>query len=136
MTALLIVGTDNALIEGIAQMLTPDHELFFAPSLADALDTVGDARPFVVLVERSAIDEIRMTLRVPLAQGGAFIVFHRDNATPASLPGGVQRVTLAELELPLERQRLLALIRYVENRAQTVGSDVDSVDERLELQAT
>jgi hypothetical protein len=136
MTALLLVGTDNALIEGIAQTLPADHQLFFAPSLADALDTVGDTRPLVVLVERSAIDEIRMTLRIPLAPGGAFIVFRGENTTPAPLPGGVQRVTLAELELPLERQRLLALIRYVGNRAQTVGYELDSVDDGMVMQAT
>jgi DNA-binding NtrC family response regulator len=136
MTALLLVGTDNALIEGIAQILTADdYKLYFAPSLADALDAVGDARPLVVLVERSAVDEIRMTLRIPLAQRGAFIVFHGENTTSAVLPGGVQRATLAELELPLERQRLLALIRYVENRAQTTSSDRDSVDDRVAMQA-
>jgi hypothetical protein len=77
----------------------------------------------MILVERSAIDEIRMTLRVPLAPGGAFVVFHGEDASPAPLPHRVQRATLAELELPLERQRLLALVRYVENRAQTVGWD-------------
>jgi hypothetical protein len=124
MTALLLVGTDNALIEGIAQILTAaDHQLYFAPTLAEALETVGDVRPIMILVERSAIDEIRMTLRVPLAPGGAFVVFHGEDASPAPLPHRVQRATLAELELPLERQRLLALVRYVENRAQTVGWD-------------
>jgi hypothetical protein len=124
MTALLLVGTDNALIEGIAQILTAaDHKLYFAPSLAEALETVGDVRPLMILVERSAIDEIRMTLRVPLAQGGAFVVFHGDDTRPAPLPHRVQRATLAELELPLERKRLLALIRYVESRAHTVGWD-------------
>jgi hypothetical protein len=124
MTALLLVGTDNALIEGIAQLLTAaDHKLYFAPSLADALESVGDVRPLMILVERSAIDEIRMTLRVPLAPGGAFVVFHGDDTTTGPLPHRVQRATLAELSLPLERQRLLALIRYVEKRAQTVGWD-------------
>ena len=137
MTTLLLVGTDNALIEGIAQILTAEgHQLFFTPSLAEALDAVGDVRPLVVLVERSAIDEIRMTLRIPLAQRGAFIVFHGENTTPEVLPRGVQRATLAELELPLERQRLLALIRYVENRAQTTSLDRDSVDDRVAMQAT
>jgi len=124
MTALLLVGTDCALIEGIAQILTAgNHQLFFAPDLAEASEAIGNTRPLVVLVERSAIDEIRMTLRVPLAPGGAFVVFHGDDTSPPPLPHRVQRATLAELELPLERQRLLALIRYVESRAQTVGWD-------------
>ena len=48
MTALLLVGTDSALIEGIAQILTAgNHQLYFAPSLADALDAVGNARPLI-----------------------------------------------------------------------------------------
>lgn len=123
MTALLVVGTDNALIEGIAQILTADYKLYFVRRLTDALETLGDVRPIMILVERSAIDESRMTLRVPLAPGGAFVVFHGDDTTPAPLPHRVQRATLAELQLPLERQRLLALIRYVEKRAQTVGWD-------------
>ena len=124
MALLLIVGTDTALIEGISQTLTAaNHQTFFARSLADALDSVGDLRPIVVLVERSAIDEIRMTLRVPLADGGAFVVFHREDAVAPPMPNRVQRATLAELELPLEGPRLLALIRYVENRAQIVGRE-------------
>ncbi len=124
MASLLIVGTDTALIEGISQTLTAaGHQIFFARSLADALDAVGDLRPIVVLVERSAIDEIRMTLRVPLAEGGAFVVFHGEDAVASPMPHRVQRATLAELELPLEAPRLLALIRYVEVRAQIVGRE-------------
>ena len=124
MALLLVVGTDSALIEGTSQTLTAaGHQLFFAPSLADALDAVGDQRPIVVLVERSAIDEIRMTLRVPLAEGGAFLVFHSEDTHPAPMPPRVQRATLAELELPLETKRLLALVRYVETRAQIVGRE-------------
>lgn len=135
MASLLVVGTDSALIEGIAQTLTArGHELFYAPSLADALDTVGGARPLVVLVERSSIDEIRMTLRVPLAPRGAFLVFHAEGTPNAPLPHRVQRATLAELELPLETQRLLALVRYVENRAHTLGAD--SLDDGAQIQVT
>jgi len=135
MASLLIVGTDGALIEGIAQTLTArGHQLFFAPTLADALDTVGDARPLVVLVERSSIDEIRMTLRLPLVPRGAFLVFHAEGTTNAPLPHRVQRATLAELELPLETQRLVALIRYVENRAHTLGAD--SLDDGAQIQPT
>jgi len=124
MATLLLIGTDTALIEGISQTLTTaGHQLFFARSLADAPESVGDLRPLVILVERSAIDEIRSTLRVPLAEGGAMLVFHGEDAVSDPLPLRIQRGTLAELELPLERQRLLALLRFVEHRAQTVGRD-------------
>jgi len=125
MALLLIVGTDSALIEGVSQTLTgAGHEVMFSRSLADAIESVGDLRPLVLLVERSAIDEIRSTLRVPQAEGGAILVFHPEDTVSPSLPHRLQRATLAELELPLERQRLLALIRYVEKRAHTVGRDL------------
>lgn len=125
MALLLVVGTDSALIEGMSQTLTgAGHEVMFSRSLADATESVGDLRPLVLLVERSAIDEIRSTLRVPQAEGGAILVFHPEDSVSPSLPHRLQRATLAELELPLERQRLLALIRYVEKRAHTVGRDL------------
>ena len=125
MALLLIVGTDSSLIEGMSQTLTgAGHEVMFSRSLADAIESVGDLRPLVLLVERSAIDEIRSTLRVPQAEGGAILIFHPEDTVSPSLPHRLQRATLAELELPLERQRLLALIRYVEKRAHTVGRDL------------
>jgi hypothetical protein len=135
MTPLLIVGTNATLIEGVAQILTSEgYQLLFSRSLAESLDTVGDIRPLVVLVERSAIDEIRMTLRVPLSEGGAFLVFHGEDELPAPLPRGVQRSTLAELELPLERQRLMTLLRYVETRAHAVGRDQPGNGAEVEVQ--
>jgi hypothetical protein len=135
MTSVLIVGTNAPLIEGVAQILIArDHQLFFSPTLADALDAVGDVKPLVALVERSAIDETRMTLRIPLAQRGAFIVFHGEESRPAPLPHRVQRATLAELELPLERQRLLSLIRYVDGRAQLFAAQKE--DNGTEIQPT
>ncbi len=75
-----------------------------------------------------------MTLRVPLAPRGAFLVFHAEGARNAPLPHRVQRATLAELELPLETQRLLALVRYVENRAHTLGADC--LDDGAQIQVT
>ena len=135
MTSVLIVGTDTTLIEGISQNLTArGHQVFFSGNLADALDAVGDVRPMVVLVERGAVDETRMTLRIPLAQRGAFVVFHAEDSVTEPLPHRVQRATLAELELPLETQRLMTLIRYVEGRAQTLGWD--SLDDGVEVQPT
>ena len=117
MALLLIVGTDAALIEGTSQTLTAaGHQLFFSPSLAESLDSVGDLRPIVVLVERSAIDEIRMTLRVPLAEGGAFLVFHGEDAAAAPMPPRVQRAR-SPAGAALATKRLLSLVRYVRPRS-------------------
>jgi DNA-binding NtrC family response regulator len=134
MALLLIVGTDAALIEGMSQTLTgAGHEVMFARGLAEAIEAAGDLRPLVLLVERSAIDEIRSTLRVPQAEGGAILVFHPEDTVSPPLPHRLQRATLAELELPLERQRLLALVHYVEKRAFTVGRD--QIDNGVEARA-
>ena len=42
-------------------------------------------------------------------------------APPAALPPALQRTTLAELALPLERHRLVALVQRVEERARRAG---------------
>ena len=50
---------------------------------------------------------------------------------PAALPPSLQRTTLAELALPLERHRLVALVQSVEERARRTGrSKASSEPER------
>jgi hypothetical protein len=40
----------------------------------------------------------------------------------------LKRATLAELSLPLERHRLLALIQYVQSRARAAGRESSEED--------
>ena len=50
-------------------------------------------------------------------------MLYRSRATDPAVPvsHAVQRLTLAELMLPLERQRLVALTHHVEERARQAG---------------
>ena len=124
MALLLIVGTDSALIEGTSQTLTAaGHQLLYSPNLSEALDAVRDSRPIVVLVERSAIDEIRMTLRVPLARVEPFSFSMVKIQRPAPDARSRAAAHSLSLELPLESKRLLAWCVTWRTRAQIVGRD-------------
>ena len=63
------------------------------------------------------------SLRMPVQPGGATLVFRSGgDTTPLEpLPLPVQRLVMAELTLPLERHRLVALIQRMEERAQVTG---------------
>lgn len=122
MASILVVGSDVALLEGVAQTLVgAGHQVVVAKDVPEALETLDGERPLVALVHGDELLTHGAALRPILAEGGALLAFHRDDADEMGLPFRVKRTTLAELTLPLERQRLLALVRYVESRAQAAG---------------
>ena len=124
MASILVVGPDAALLEGISQTLVgAGHRVVVARDVTEALETLQGAKPLVALVDCDELSKGGSIFRVALAQGGALLAFHCDDVDAADLPFRLQRATLAELKLPLERQRLLALVRYVESRARTAGRD-------------
>jgi len=111
-----------ALIEGVAQTLSAaGHRVTVAASIAGAITALSASRPLIALVDRSELFSDGTTFRIPLAQGGALIAFHADDSERVPLPFPIQRTMLAALQLPLERQRLLALIGNVEVRARAAG---------------
>jgi DNA-binding NtrC family response regulator len=121
-TSILVVGSDVALLEGVAQTLVgAGHQVVIAKDIPEALETLHDDRPLVALVHCDELLSRGAMLRPALAEGGAMVAFHCDDADEQRLPFRVKRSTLAELTLPLERQRLLALVRHVETRAQAAG---------------
>ena len=132
MATILAVGPDAALLEGVAQTLIgAGHQVVIAGDIPEALETLHNRRPLLALVECGELEARGSMLQATVAHGGAVIAFHCDD-DDSRLPYRVKRTTLAELKLPLERQRLLALVKYVENRALAAGRDsVD--DERQEL---
>jgi CheY-like chemotaxis protein len=152
MASILLVGTDEALLEGLAQTLgAAGHRAELTTSVAEATRRAADEAPLVVVAERAlaaagarGAADLR---RVALAPGGAVVLFRTggsaaDGATggnghapstppPAALPPSLQRTTLAELALPLERHRLVALVQSVEERARRTGrSKASSEPER------
>ena len=128
MTQILLVGTELPLLEGLAQSFAA---LGFAPvvaqSLHDAREAAAHDPPLIVVVSRAlAATSSAETLSIPLAPGGAFVLYRSvgDRARDAS-PASVQRAVLADLSLPLERNRLMALVQHVGERARVTGRGVD-----------
>ncbi len=121
MTRVLLVGSDEAVVEGLAQMLVAaGHRTSLAATIGDAIRIAAAEKPLVTLVERSR-GESGEVLRVPQTEGGALVLYRVADGDAPPLPGAVRRATLAELTLPLERHRLLALVQHVETRALRTG---------------
>ena len=120
MATILLFGTNPALLEGLSQTLaSAGHRGLFAHTLSEAMDLAAADRPLLAVVERSvAMSE---TLRIPLQAGGAVVVYDAVLTTHDPLPAALARATLAQLVLPLERQRLLALVERVVERSAATG---------------
>jgi hypothetical protein len=102
-----------------------------ATDISQAVDSLLGVRPLVAVVDRAEIVKSGVAFRSSLAHGGAVLAYNGDDADETRLPFDLKRSVLAELRLPLERQRLLALIRSVEIRAYAAGRETgDSSAER------
>ena len=126
MASILVLGTDETLLEGLAQTLVAaGHQPVLAASVSEAMQLAARSRPLVAVVERGLATAASEALRVPLLAGGALILFHpadaASTAPPAAPPAALQRLMLADLTLPLERHRLVALVQRVEERARATG---------------
>jgi len=123
MASIVAVGSNAALLEGVVQMLAAaGHAVRAASTVAEAVALAGDDPPLVWLVERALAGA---ALALPLAPGGATLLYHGAEAEQdlAPLSHRVQRATLAEVVLPLERHRLLALVQNVTERQQATGRE-------------
>lgn len=124
MATILLVGTDASLLEGLAQTLAAvGHNARLASTLAEAMEAAVADPPLVAVIDRELIRPRSNSLRLPLSRGGTIVVYRAEGAAATPLPVAVQRAALADLTLPLERQRLVALLQYVEGRARTTGRD-------------
>jgi len=123
MTKILLVGQDEALLEGLVQSLAAlGRPSTVALSLSDARHQAARELPLVAVVDGNLADATGEALGIPLAPGGA-IVLYRTMSAPrtAMLSPAQQRSVLADLTLPLERNRLVALVQHVEERARATG---------------
>jgi DNA-binding NtrC family response regulator len=123
MTQVLLVGTEVPLLEGLAQSFAA---LGFTPvtaqSLSDARETAVHEPPLVIVLSRSlAASSGGETLTIPLAPGGALVLYRSVGSALVTLSPTVQRAVLADLTLPLERNRLMALVQHVGERAKAAG---------------
>lgn len=121
MSTSLVIGSDEGLLEGIAQALaTAGHRAHVARSIAEAGAVLTEIQPLVTVVERSlAADPEFARLRLP--SGCAIVLYRHDEGPAIALPIAVQRLTLADLILPWERQRLITVVQRLTERAVATG---------------
>jgi DNA-binding NtrC family response regulator len=129
---ILLVGPDTALLEGLAQSVgTLGYPPLVAHSIREAAEAAALRPPLVLVVERAlAAESSAATLAILLAPGGALVVYHSMERQPPVVVPMLQRAVLADLALPLERQRLIALVHHVAQRVMATGRRKDSPPER------
>ena len=126
MTHVLLVGGEVALLEGLAQSLAAQgHAPAVATSLPDARELAMTEPPLVLVVNRALASSAGADLlAIPLAAGGARLLYRAATVPLAPLLPALQRSVLADLTLPLERHRLSALVQSLGERARATGRDV------------
>ena len=119
----LLVGEDAALLEGLSQSFAGlGYRTYVALTLPEARDVATEVAPLLAVVEREMASESSSdTLAIKLAAGGALVLFHKSDAAKVAIPMGLQRSVMADLALPLERNRLMALAQRMQDRALTTG---------------
>ena len=119
----LLVGTEAALLEGLAQSFAAQG---YSPrvlgSLTEAREIAAATPPLLVVVEQAlAAESSGDTASIALAPGGALLVYRTAADDRTVVPHTLQRLVLAELTLPLERNRLYALAQHVHDRVIATG---------------
>ena len=122
MAKVILIGTDVALLEGLAQtLLGSGHDVSFAATVADAAGPLSADLPAMAVVSSEALADAGTGVTLPLTPGGALIIYGTSHSNQPFLPTKLQRATLAHLVLPLERHRLLALVQSFDTRSRTTG---------------
>jgi DNA-binding NtrC family response regulator len=123
MTYVMLIGSDVALLEGLAQSLAGlGHRPAVTSTLTEARELASAHPPLVLVVDRALASSAGAELlAVPIAAGGARLLYRAASMPPAPLLPALQRAVLADLTLPLERHRLAALVQSVGDRAQATG---------------
>jgi DNA-binding NtrC family response regulator len=127
MSHILLLGDNQPLLEGLAQTFA---SLGLTPVVADS---IGEGRelmdlepPLVILADRTLATGTE-PLNIRLAPGGALVLYRSASSQPATpLTYTVQRTVMADLALPLERNRLVTLVQHVEQRARVTGRAADA----------
>jgi DNA-binding NtrC family response regulator len=123
MTYVTLVGDDVALLEGLAQSLAAlGHVPTVATNLAEARELCSARPPLVLVADRGLASSAGAELLgIPLAAGGARVLYRTQTSELAPLLPALQRAVLADLTLPLERHRLAALVQSLGERARMTG---------------
>ena len=123
MTQILLAGSELPLLEGLAQSFaTLGFKPVVAQSLGEARDLAVHNPPLVAVVSRTlAATSGAEVLSIPLAPGGALMLYRSVGSPLVTFSPSLQRAVMADLALPLERNRLMALVQHVAQRALATG---------------
>jgi hypothetical protein len=120
----LIVGGDPAVQEGVLQSVrAAGLNAEGCPDVRCAREAVSESRPVALVLHAdlgSAGEELRDLSPIP---GGAVVLFRDADQGDASAGQPFGRSVIAELTLPLERARLIALLNHIVARARVTGHD-------------
>jgi hypothetical protein len=126
---ILLVGGNSALLEGLAQAFAiTGQRVMVVASLEEASEVRMGRDPSLAVVERDLVaraDPGQPYLAALLGASVALVTFREAGDPSRMLAAGVARRVLADLVLPLERNRLLALAEHVLSRARTTGRPGD-----------
>ena len=121
----LLVGEDDALLEGLAQSFAAlGYQPQVAATLHEARDisTSSSPAPLLAIVDRElAATAGADALAIRLSPGGALVLFHSGPENRPTISHALQRAVMADLALPLERARLIALAQHVQERIRATG---------------
>lgn len=123
---ILVLGTDDALLEGLAQALSASGQaVAVAKSIDEVEELAARTAPLLLVADRARLASASgaRLARLAVAAGGALVAYRSsgEEGQAFALPAEVARIALADLELPLERNRLVALAVYAAARAREVG---------------
>ena len=122
MCKVILVGADIALLEGLAQTLVGcGHDVTFAATISEAAAIMAGDDAAIVVASSEAVENAGLGATLPVTSNSALIVYGKSHGEHLFLPPKLQRATLAHLVLPLERQRLLALVQSFDSRSRTTG---------------
>lgn len=119
----LLVGEDAALLEGLAQSFAAlGYTPRVALSLHDAREAAVSNPPLLAIMNgQVAAESSADALAVQLSPGGALVLYHNAADERAPIPPTLQRAVMADLTLPLERNRLIALAQRLSERLRATG---------------
>ena len=122
MCKVILVGADIALLEGLAQTLVGcGHDVTFAATIAEAAVIMAGDDAAIMVASTESVEDAGPSATLPVTSNTALIVYGKSHGEHLFLPPKLQRATLAHLVLPLERQRLLALVQSFDSRSRTTG---------------
>jgi DNA-binding NtrC family response regulator len=119
----LLVGGDSALLEGLAQSFAAvGYSTQVTSSLHEAREAAISSAPLLAVVDSDLAAQAHGdTLAIVLAPGGALVLFHGAADLRPTISPTLQRSVMADLTLPLERNRLMALALHVQERVRATG---------------